>query len=589
MFAKKRNISLSVCMALFIVTGCNDRNSAQSANAAHDSVSSAASKTQPDTRKEGPSNSTATADNFLLNTRVKNNQAAYVPAQCYTKTKVDEEVHNPCYSCHTASKEPNYIDDTSFQLAYDFRTYTRTNRWSNLFKDRTQDVSDISDNAIIEYVRESNYFDADGNIKLAQKLAEVPASWDFNQDGKWEGYTPDSYFNFDTEGFDQTPTGQDSGWRAFAYTPFLGTFWPTNGSTDDVLIRLPETMRQNENGEYSRAVYRLNLAIVEAMIKREDISIPATDESLYNVDLNRNGSIDQAKSVVYRWNPVAGQRMSYVGKAKTLLAQGKLHIAGGLYPEGTEFLHTVRYIDVDKNNKVGMAARIKELRYSYKHSWNNYNQLNNAAVTEVKEGDQRPERLRTLKGNPEFGLFNGQGWTYQGFIEDKHGELRPQSYEETLSCMGCHSGIAATTDNSFAFARKLDHNAPQYGWSHSSQHSLTGIPEPQWRDGTWEYTEYLKQNRSGNEFRNNSEVIEAFFNADGSLKAEKIADLRSDISVLLLPSPERALMLNKAYKVIVDEQSYIYGKDAHIKPVETVWEEVPEGEETGVTELVIAP
>lgn len=579
---KKPYISPLLLATFFIINGCSDSDSTRSADIKKDNPAATTSAAI------GRSNTTANTDALLLNTLIKNNQAAYVPAQCYTKTTVGEDVHNPCYSCHTTSKEPNYIDDASFQLSYEFRTYTRSNRWSNLFRDRTNDVKAISDATIIKYVRHSNYFDREGDIKLANKLARIPTNWDFNQNGEWEGYTPDSYFNFDTEGFDQTPEGHDSGWRAFAYTPFLGTFWPTNGSTDDVLIRLPEAMRQDDKGQYSRSVYALNLSIVEAMIKRENIAINETDESIYNVDLNRNGTIDTAQQVVYLWNPRKGQQMSYVGRAKTLLEQGKLHIAGGLYPEGTEFLHTVRYIDVGENNTVSMAARIKELRYSYKHSWNNYNQLNNAAVTEVKEGEQRPDRLRTLKGNPEYGLFNGQGWTYQGFIEDQDGELRPQSYEETLSCMGCHSGIAATTDNSFAFARKLDQRAPQNGWSHGSQHGLVGVPEPQWRDGTWEYTEYLKQNRSGNEFRNNDEVIEKFFDAEGNPKTEMVQRLHSDISELLLPSPQRALLLNKAYKVIVDEQSYIYGKDPHIKPVETVWDEVPEQELTGVTELVIA-
>ncbi len=66
---------------------------------------------------------------------------------------------------------------------------------------------------------------------------------------KWSGYTPDCYFNFDDEGFDREYNGTYTGWRAFAYYPFLGTFWPTNGSTDDVLIRLSDSFRKKAGGE----------------------------------------------------------------------------------------------------------------------------------------------------------------------------------------------------------------------------------------------------------------------------------------------------------------------------------------------------
>ena len=51
-------------------------------------------------------------------------------------------------------------------------------------------------------------------------------------------------FDFDDEGFDHAPDGTPTGWRAFAYMPLPSTFWPANGSTDDVLIRLPEAYRE---------------------------------------------------------------------------------------------------------------------------------------------------------------------------------------------------------------------------------------------------------------------------------------------------------------------------------------------------------
>ena len=558
--------------------------SACDGNDSYNSTSTPAEDESPNIVLAAPTN------DLLLNTNIKNNEAAYIPAQCYTKTQQDGDatVHNPCYACHNESTAPNYINDYSFQLAYEFRPYTRLNHWDNLFKDRTAEVNAISNEAMTQYIRTSNYFDANGDIILAKTLTQVPANWDFNQDGKWSGYTPDCYFNFDSEGFDKTPSGDDSGWKVFAYTPFLGTFWPTNGSTDDVLIRLPAVMQQMANGQYSRDVYNLNLSIVEAMIKRKNISIPATDENLYNTDLNRNGQLDIATEIIYQWQPTAGTYMYYVGKAKVLQEQGDLHIAAGLYPEGTEMLHSVRYIDTDEQGHIHLAPRMKELRYSYKHQWNTYSQINNVALSEIKESDQFPERLRTIRGNPETGLNNSLGWIYQGFIEDADGDLRPQSFEESLYCVGCHSGIGVTSDSSFAFPRKLDGANFQAGWFHWSQHGLQNIAEPKWSDGTWEYTEYLKQNHSGNEFRNNDEVMEKFFDSEGNLISGEVETLHNDISHLLLPSPTRAMQLNKAYKVIVNEQSYIYGRDAHIEPLVNVWDEVPEDEATGVTNLVIS-
>ncbi|MBD3611240.1 MAG: hypothetical protein HUJ13_02270 [Hydrogenovibrio crunogenus] len=527
----------------------------------------------------------------LLTNQIHNNKAAYIPAQCYTKTRSKRgQVHNPCFSCHTVGKEPNYIDDSAFQMAYDFRTYSRTNRWRNLFKDRSAAVKAISDEDILKYVQSSNYFDAEGNIRLAFLENNVPSEWDVNQNKRWDGYVPDCFFNFDSEGFDVTPEGHDSGWRAFAYSPFLGTFWPTNGSADDVLIRLPESMRQTEAGLYSRIVYRLNLAIVEAMIMRKNIAIPTTDESVYQVDLNRNGVLDMAKEVVYRWAPTKGQYMSYVGKAKQLQKKGRIHLAAGLYPEGTEFLHTVRYLNVNSDQKIELAPRVKELRYSYKQSWNNYSQLNSAAMGEVIEGDQFPDRLRTITGNSETGVINGLGWVYQGFIEDKAGHLRPQTYEESVSCIGCHSGLSVTTDSSFAFARKLEGSNFQAGWFHWSQKGLSGLKEPQWKDGRWEYTQYLLENHSGNEFRNNEEVKNKFFDSKGILKPAEVETLHHNIAHLLEPSTERALTLNKAYKVIVEEQSYIYGREPHVHPLnDTVWDVIPDGETTGVDAPIIKP
>lgn len=514
------------------------------------------------------------------------NKAAYVTSQCYTKT-VDAKgvVHNPCFTCHINSIEPNYVDDWDLQESNKFSEYTKVNHFTNLFKDRTNLVSLVSDDAILKYVKQNNYMQNE-KIVLAQKLANVPSEWDVNSDGKWGGYTPDCYFNFDDEGFDRAPNGDYTLWRAFAYYPFLGTFWPTNGSTDDVLIRLNKVFAQDVNATLNLEVYKLNLSIVESLIKQKDIVIDAVDETKYGIDLNQDGVLGRVNKIVFQWKDptydsatgkITNFSMSYVGKAKELLASNEYLIAPGLYPKDTEFLHSVRYIDVDKTKQtISMAPRMKELRYAKKLSWVSYSKLSNVVLTDIKEKDMSPDALRTIVGSSEVGLLNGMGWIYQGFIEDAKGELRPQNYEETLYCIGCHSGIGAIADSTFVFQRKFDYNATMQGWYHWTQdaNGLHNIKEPKTHDGRNEYQLYLQANHAGDEFRANGEVMAKFFDSEGLLKSEESQKIEDDISYLLLPSVQRAIELDKAYKIIVEEQSYIYGRDAHVAPVSNVHKEV---------------
>ena len=571
-------------VSAILLSGCGSSNDSEEISDVNDTV---------------VSDDTSDVNNsFFTDTHAVHNKAAYIPSQCYTKTVDDENrVHNPCFACHINSVEPNYINDPDLQEEYAMSEYSKVNRFTNLFKDRTQEVTDISDSEILTYIRKDNYKD-ENTLTLAQKLQNVPAEWDVNANGKWDGYTPDCYFNFDDEGFDKDPNGEHTGWRAFAYYPFLGTFWPTNGSTDDVIIRLPEVFRQDAQGNFNLTIYKINLAIVEALVKQKDITIDEVDETSIGVDLDQNGDLTTATMVKFNWvKPTIDTTtwlltdfsMHYVGKAKELLLSNEYLIAPGLYPKGTQFLHSVRYIDVEESSSdIKMALRMKELRYAKKTHWNTYAQLQNASLNEIKDKDAFPDRLRTILGNTEDGLQNGLGWIYQGFIEDDKGELRPQNYEETLNCIGCHSGVGATADTTFAFQRKFEFEDKKRGWYHWTQDTqwLKDIAEPLTRDGRGEYTLYLEENHAGDEFRDNEEIISKFFEPDGTLIASEAAKVQSDISYLLAPSVERALMLNKAYKVIVDEQSYIYGRDAHLKPVTNVHEEVEIGESTQIESIV---
>ncbi len=519
-------------------------------------------------------------EQFDIRNRGIENPTAYVSSQCYTKT-VDEKgnKHNPCFTCHAKAIEPNFVYDTWVQEVYDFPQAARINPFTNLFKDRRDLIAKISDEAIMKYVGKSNYFGSDGSITLSEKLKNLPENWDYDGDKKWDGYIPDCYFNFDSEGFDRDRSGVYTGWRAFAYYPFPGTFWPTNGSTDDVMIRLDSPFRENSDGKFDIEVYKINLAIVESVIKREDIAIASVDEKKYGVDLDKDGEIAKASKIAYDWAPLEKRFMYYVGRANELQKEGKVHLAAGLYPEGTEFLHSVRYIDV-KNGEIAMAPRMKELRYGVKRFWVDYWTLKISDMKSGKEQDDNPDDHEVYRGNGERGLDNGRGWRYMGFLEDRDGSLRPSNNEETLFCIGCHGNLGATTDGTFVFKRKLASSAHQQGWYHWSQKSLKGLYEPKRANGEGEYSFYLKQNLSGDEFRANDEVIERFFDKDGNFREGMLEKLSQDVTTLIYPSQKRAILLNKAYKVIVDEQSFVYGRDAIVKPALNVHKEVKDEQPT---------
>jgi hypothetical protein len=204
--------------------------------------------------------------------------------------------------------------------------------------------------------------------------------------------------------------------------------------------------------------------------------------------------------------------------------------------------------------------------------------LQNIQEDEQKEAIDSPNKIETFQGDPKNGIYNKKGWIYSAFIEDQDGRLRVQTKEEMLSCMGCHTSLGATVDSSFAFFRKFENSSFQHGWFHWSQKSLKDTIEPK----NHPYSLYLKTNRFGDEFRDNSEVFDKFFQSDLSLKKSALEDLERDISFYLLPSKQRAIYLNKAYKVIVDEQSYIYGKTPHIKPIKTIYKEIESNLETEI-------
>jgi len=520
------------------------------------------------------------------------NVSAFIPPQCYTKT-IDEggKVHNPCYTCHVSSRAPNFINDPDIQLGYAFVPRARKNHWTNLLTDWTSRLSSITDEQILAYVRKSNYFDETGAIILARRLAQLPDDWDHKSDGKWSGYVPDARFRFDERGFDRQDGGGYTGWRAFAYYPLPGTFWPTNGSIGDVMIRLPPAFRQDSTGAFSLPVYEANLAVVEALVTRKDVPIDPTDEKLAGCDLDQNGAIGRATRVAYRApDATRPSTLCYAGDAGAALAAGKVHLGDGLYPEGTEFLHTVRYLDPTPEG-IRMAARLKELRYAKKADWFTVAQLDKRAKVEAINKVDSPSELRSFGGDIERGVSNNQGWFFQGFIENAQGDLRPQTFEENVYCTGCHGGTGVTDDGIFSYSRRLGRSAFQGGFYHWSQRGLEGVADRPIHGGSsTEYVTYLELNGAGDEFRQNEEVRARFFDQQGNLIPRMKKKLREDVTTVLLPSPERALSLDKAYRLLVEEQTFRLGREIVLSGArEVVHRRVEEDQKTGVVTAVEPP
>lgn len=498
------------------------------------------------------------------------NPYAYIPPQCYTKTTgAAGRTHNPCYVCHSASRSPNYIDDTELQLAYSFPAAARENHFTNLFVDRTAQLSTISDDEIRAWVRADNYLaDRESSPSIMPRRA---------------GASADAYFNFDDRGFDRSPSGEYSGWRAFAYYPFPGAFMPTNGSTDDVLVRLPEVFRNSERGEPDLNIYALNLAVLETVLKEEDVAIDAVDEQKLQVDLDGDGRLGSADHVHYRFTRAGRTTLSWLGQARVEQLAGNVELAPGVYPEGSELLHSVRYLDVDSAGRVVMARRMKELRYAKKITFLDEASLEQVGQVEAQEKKLTPDAARSVSIDEVRGAYTHLGWRYHALIEDEQGNLRRQTRQELLGCVGCHTGLGTTTDGTFALARKLSSaTAPARGWYHWSQRRLENLPEPRRNHGDYEYSLYLQTNGAGDEFRSNAEVQKKFFDEQGSVRPAALEALHRDIGELLWPSVERALQLDKAYRLLVREQRFDLGRDPLLAPAENVHRSVSPSQGTGI-------
>jgi hypothetical protein len=468
-----------------------------------------------------------------------------IPAQCYTKTTT---AANPCWACHTSANGRNELDDWKLQTADGFGDTSRINHWQNLFLDNSS-LTAPSDAEVQTYIAQDNY---------------TPLRNALHNRNDYAGWQPDLDLN---RGFDKQGFALDgSWWRAIRYKPFLGAFWPTNGGVDDVFIRLPWRFRYDVKGNFSLAIYKVNLSILEAAM-----TVPAptpdseltrviepTDERVAGMDINGDGRIGGTYSVI------VGLPEHYAGAAQDTKVERYS------YPRGTEFLHTVRYVDVSATNL--MSKRMKEVRYSVKTTDVDAHVVSTKYAAE--KGETPATEISWYPGSADIGYVNEFGWRLQGFIEDAEGRLRAQTPEEHFYCMGCHESIGVTVDQTFAFPRKLPGLA---GWRNQTlqgQHDA-----PQAGQSKPEYLTYMLRAGGADEFRSNAEMNSRFFmkgavNEKEVLRAAKDGD--RDLAWLVAPSPSRATALNRSYMQLVKMQKFELGRDGVMQPPETVYQTVPD-------------
>jgi len=137
--------------------------------------------------------------------------------------------------------------------------------------------------------------------------------------------------------------------------------------------------------------------------------------------------------------------------------------------------------------------------------------------------------------------------------------------------MGCHSGLGVTVDSSFAFPRKvpgLD------GWRLQDLRGMADAPQASHEEP--EVLEYLRRVGGGDEFRANDEMIAKFLKP-GRLNVHAVR-AAPDLAALVMPSRARALALNKAYLLIVRDQSFVHGRDAVLAPAVNVHQKIENGQ-----------
>lgn len=388
------------------------------------------------------------------------NEDPAIPPQCWIETGYGTQ--NACLYCHTdylaQQRHGNALFSSEDQILYNFPS-PALNRipWRNILFPEEIDLRlagegvALPDPADAGYVRHDNWAPA-----YARGRASGGENW-FNRDAPdvafalFPALDPNHLFPFDPAdptgggthgyvdpgGFVRDEYSDYTGWRAVNFFPYA-LFTPLTGSVSGIYIRLPRPFR-TANGAFSVAVYQENLDLVERNIKARPLS-----ETHYQGD-----------------------------------ASG-IAVRKGFYPVGTEFAHPLHYVDLLADGEAGTgidgvaaaegktyefpgtrSKRLKEMRYMYK-----WREVTWAELAEDEEAEDEEEGFESFVGREGQGwLDNGAGWILAAYIEDRSGALRPQTTEELVQCIGCHSDVGNTVDAVWSFHRKLPGDP---GWAEMS-------------------------------------------------------------------------------------------------------------------------
>jgi hypothetical protein len=378
------------------------------------------------------------------------NEDPSIPAQCWIETGYGSQ--NACKYCHTVELArrghgnawPMDVN-VEAQVLYAFPSpnLNRVN-WDNVIhpqrlvarlEEAGLAVPRPGDAANLNYVRTDNW-----RAAYAEARPDGDETWDnrSNPDSPLRllpALDPDHLYSWraedateggrhgyvDREGFVRNERGGYTGWRAVNFFPYA-IFTPLTGSVSGIYIRLPQAFR-TQDGEADLDVYRRNLALLERQIKAR-----------------------------------APSRATYFGDAN------QVPVRPGFYPVGTEFAHPLHYVDLAADGERGTgldgvaasesvdyefpgtrSKRVKEVRYLYK-----WKDVSLEDIGEDEEGGA------TILGREWQGWIDNQaGWILAAYIEDRKGELRPQTTEELLQCLGCHSRVGNTVDAVWSLQRKL--------------------------------------------------------------------------------------------------------------------------------------
>ncbi len=389
-------------------------------------------------------------ENFFIRTgaeyKPSYNEDPAIPAQCWIETGYGTQ--NACQYCHTdylaAIEHGNAFPIADDQILYGFPT-PNLNRilWRNvIFPEEIEQR--LNDGGIriplrddVDYVRRDNWSDFYANVrdtgndrwlnndKPDDPYALFPALdprhlFPYNE----KNPTADGDHGYiDPEGFVRDEQHGYTGWRAINFFPYA-IFTPLTGSVSGIYIRLPRSFMM-QDGTLDVETYKKNLDLLERNIKNRPY-----------------------------------EETHYYGDAFSI------PVTKGFYPMSTEFAHPLHYVDLYADGEIGnrvngvvgntgttyefsgtRSKRVKEIRYMYK--WKDVD-LDDIA------GDDNDREFELYVGKEGQGwVENGAGWILAGYIEDRKGDLRPQTTEEMIQCIGCHGNVGNTVDAVWSFQRKL--------------------------------------------------------------------------------------------------------------------------------------